>query len=125
MSLFEHAMNGDISALDAYIELYEQHKALGEQLAELKEIARLERERYGKETVVRKGYQVDMMPGRSVWSYANVSAWNDTKTRLKDIEKMAQMASTGKEVTDMESGEVIDPAERTFTADTIKLTFKG
>lgn len=125
MSLFEHAMNGDISALDAYIELYEQHKALGEQLAELKEIARLERERYGKETVVRKGYQVDMMPGRSVWSYANVSAWNDTKTRLKDIEKMAQMASTGKEVTDMESGEVIDPAERTFTADTIKLTYKG
>lgn len=125
MSLFEHAMNGDISALDAYIELYEQHKALGEQLAELKEIARLERERYGKETVVRKGYQVDMMPGRSVWSYANVSAWNSTKTRLKDIEKMAQMASTGKEVTDMESGEVIEPAERTFTADTIKLTYKG
>jgi hypothetical protein len=125
MSLFEHAMNGDISALDAYIELYEQHKALGEQLAELKEIARLERERYGKETVIRKGYQVELMPGRSVWNYNNVSAWNSTKNRLKDIEKMAQMASTGKEVTDMESGEVIEPAERTFTADTIKLTYKG
>jgi len=125
MSLFEKAMNGEISAIDAYVDLYEQHKALGEQLSELREIARLERQRYGKEVVIKRGYLVELSAGRSVWSYTGVSAWNNLKTRIKDVEKMAQMASNGVEVTDTETGEVIEPATRTFTSDTIKLTYKG
>jgi hypothetical protein len=54
-----------------------------------------------------------------------VSAWNSVKARLTDIEKMAQMSYNGAEVTDMESGEVVEPAELSFTKDSIKLTYKG
>jgi hypothetical protein len=125
MSLYDSAMNGEISAMDAYIELYEAKKLIEEQLDDIKELARLERERYGKEEVKRNGYLVELAPGRKSWNYKGVSAWNSVKARLTDIEKMAQMSYNGAEVTDIESGELIEPAELSFTADTIRLTYKG
>ena len=74
---------------------------------------------------MRNGYLVEIAPGRKNWSYKGVSAWNSVKARLTDIEKMAQMAFNGAEVIDKESGEVIEPAELSFTRDTLKLTYKG
>jgi hypothetical protein len=125
MSLYDSAMNGEISAMDAYIELYEAKKLIEEQLDDIKELARLERERYGKEEVKRNGWLIELAPGRKSWNYKGVSAWNSVKARLTDIEKMAQMSYNGAEVTDIESGELIEPAELSFTADTIRLTYKG
>jgi hypothetical protein len=125
MSLYNKVQNGEISAMDAYIELYEQQKELTAQLNDIKELARLERERYGKEQIMRKGYLVELSPGRSVWDYKEVSAWVSVKERLSEIEKMAKMAYNGAEVTDKETGEVVEPAKCTYTADTIKLTYKG
>lgn len=125
MSLYDKVMNGEISAMDAYIELYEAKKLLEEQLNDIKELARLERERYGKEQIVRNGWLVELAPGRKNWNYKGVSAWNSVKARLTEIEKMAQMAYNGAEVIDKESGEVVEPAELSFTPDTIKLTYKG
>jgi hypothetical protein len=125
MSLYNKAMNGEISAMDAYIELYEAKVELDKQLDDLKELARLERERYGKEEVMRNGWLIELASGRKQWSYKGVSAWNSVKARLTEIEKMAQMAFNGAEVTDKETGEVVEPAELSFTKDTIKLTYKG
>lgn len=118
-------INGEISAIDAYIELYEAKRLIDEQLEEVKSLAIMERERYGKESPVRNGYMVELVPGRKQWNYKGVSAWNTVKARLTEIEKMAQMASNGAEVIDKESGEVIEPAELTFTKDTLRLTYKG
>lgn len=118
-------INGEVSAIDAYIELYEDYKHIGEQLDEIKSLAILERERYGKENPVRKGYQVELVPGRKQWNYKGVSAWNSVKARLSDIEKMAQMSYSGAEVTDHETGEVVESAELTFTKETLRLTYKG
>jgi len=122
---YDKVMNGEMSAIDAYIELYQARAELDKQIEDIKELALLERDKYGKEEVNRRGYVVDIAKGRSIWSYKNVSAWNSVKERLKDIEKMAQMAFNGAEVTDKETGEVIEPAEVSFTKDTIKLTYKG
>lgn len=125
MSLYDKAMNGEISAMDAYIEVYEAKMELDKQFDDLKELARLERERYGKEEVMRNGWLIELASGRKQWNYKGVSAWNSVKARLADIEKMAQMAYNGAEVTDKETGEVVEPAELLFTKDTIKLTYKG
>lgn len=118
-------INGEVSAIDAYIELYEAKKQIEAQLDDIKEYALLERERYGKDSPTRQGYLVELVPGRKQWNYKNVSAWNTVKARLTEIEKMAQMAYEGAEVTDKETGEVIEPAELSFTKDTIRLTYKG
>jgi hypothetical protein len=118
-------LNGEVSALDAYIELYEAKKLIEEQLDEIRDLAIQEREKYGKESPMRNGYLVEIAPGRKNWNYKGVSAWNSVKARLTDIEKMAQMAYNGAEVTDKETGEVVEPAELSFTKDSIKLTYKG
>ena len=118
-------LNGEVSAIDAYIELYEAKKLIEEQLDEIRDLAILEREKYGKDSPMRNGYLVEIAPGRKSWNYKGVSAWNSVKARLTDIEKIAQMSYNGAEVTDMESGEVVEPAELSFTKDSIKLTYKG
>jgi hypothetical protein len=118
-------LNGEVSALDAYIELYEAKKLIEEQLDEIRDLAIQERERYGKESPMRNGYLVELAPGRKSWNYKGVSAWNSVKARLTEIEKMAQMSYNGAEVIDKESGEVVEPAELSFTKDSIKLTYKG
>lgn len=124
--MYDKVMNGEMSAIDAYIELYETKKALEQQLADIKELAVLEREKYGKEVINRKGYEVDIARGRAVWNYNDVSIWRSLKERMKDVEKMAQIVTMKSvEVTDTETGEIVEPAKVTYTADTIKLTYKG
>jgi hypothetical protein len=122
MSLYHKVINGEISALQAYTELYQAKKEIDEQLNGIKDLAVQERDRYGKENPVINGFQVEKMPGRKIWDYSGVSMWSATKDRLKDIEKHAQaVALKGVEVIDNETGEVIEPAKLTYASDTIKL----
>lgn len=124
--MYDKVMNGEMSAIDAYIDLYEQKKALEAQMADIKELAVLERERYGKEAIRRNGYEVEIARGRALWKYDNVSAWASLKSRMKDVEKMAQAVATkGVEIVDTESGEIIEPASVSYSADTLRLTYKG
>lgn len=124
--MYDKVMNGEMSAIDAYIDLYEQKKLIESQLAEVKELALLEREKYGKEVINRRGYDVDIARGRAMWKYDNVSAWVSLKSKMKDIEKLAQQVATkGVEITDTDTGEIIEPASVTYAQDTIRLTYKG
>lgn len=125
MSLYDKAMNGEVSALDAYIELREAEADIKKQIDDIKDIALLELEKYGKETVIRRGWHIEKVNGRRIWSYKGVSAWNSVKARLSEVEKMAQMAYNGAEVTDKDTGEVVEPADLSFTKDSIKITYKG
>lgn len=124
--MYDKVMNGEMSAIDAYIELYEAKKQIEEQLSEIKELALLERERYGKEAIRRKGYEIEIARGRAMWDYKEVSIWASLKARMKDVEKMAQqVAAKNVEIIDTETGEVIEPATCKYTADTLRLTYKG
>jgi hypothetical protein len=124
--MYDKIEQGEISAIDAYIELYEQKKHIEQQLADIKELAVLERERYGKEAITRRGYEVEIARGRALWKYDHVSAWASLKSRMKDIEKMSQAVATkGVEIVDTDSGEIIEPAKVSYSADTLRLTYKG
>ena len=125
MSLYDKAMNGEVSALDVYLELREAEAEIKKQIDDIKDIALLELEKYGKEPVMRRGFLIEKVNGRKLWNYKGVSAWNSAKARLTEVEKMAQMAFNGAEVTDKETGEVVEPAELSFSSDTIKITYKG
>jgi hypothetical protein len=125
MSLYDKAMNGEVSALDVYIELRETEAEIKKQIDDIKDIALLELEKYGKEPVMRRGFLIEKVNGRKLWNYKGVSAWNSAKARLTEVEKMAQMAFNGAEVTDKETGEVVEPADLSFASDTIKITYKG
>lgn len=125
MSLYDKAMNGEVSALDVYLELREAEAEIKKQIDDIKDIALLELEKYGKEPVMRRGFLIEKVNGRKIWNYKGVSAWNSAKARLTEVEKMAQMAFNGAEVTDKETGEVVEPADLSFASDTIKITYKG
>jgi hypothetical protein len=125
MSLYDRAMNGEVSALDVYLELREAEAEIKKQIDDIKDIALLELEKYGKEPVMRRGFLVEKVNGRKIWNYKGVSAWNTAKVRLTEVEKMAQMSYNGAEVIDKESGEVVEPASLSFSSDTIKITYKG
>jgi hypothetical protein len=124
--MYDKIMNGEMSAIDAYIELYEAKKAIEQQIDEIKPLAILEREKYGKEDIMRRGFKVEIASGRAMWDYKGVSLWKSLKSRMADVEKMAQtVAMKAVEIVDTETGEVIEPAKVTYTADTLRLTYKG
>lgn len=124
--MYDKIMSGEVSAIDAYIQLYTAKKEIERQIDEVKELAILERERYGKEQIIRNGFEVELARGRAIWKYDNVSSWKALKDKMKDIEKLAQQVATKNvEIVDAETGEVIEPATVSYTADTLRLTYKG
>lgn len=124
--MYDKVMNGEMSAIDAYIELYQTKKEIERQLDDIKDLALLEREKYGKEDIVRNGFKVEVARGRAMWDYKSVSIWSALKSRMTDVEKMAQtVAMKAVEITDTETGEVIEPAKVSYAKDSIRLTYKG
>jgi hypothetical protein len=124
--MYDKVMNGEMSAIDAYIQLYEAKKEIERQLEDIKDLALLERDKYGKEEIVRNGYKVEVARGRAIWDYKNVSIWSALKSRMTDVEKMAQtVAMKAVEIVDTETGEVIEPAKVSYAKDSIRLTYKG
>jgi hypothetical protein len=124
--MYDKVMNGEMSAIDAYIELYQAKKEIERQLDDIKDLALLEREKYGKEDIVRNGFKVEVARGRTMWDYKSVSIWSALKSRMTDVEKMAQtVAMKAVEIVDTETGEVIEPAKVSYAKDSIRLTYKG
>jgi len=122
MSIYNKVINGEISALHAYTELYQAKKEIDEQLEAIKDLAVDERNLYGKESPIINGFQIEKSPGRKVWDYTGVSSWTSLKDKMKQIEKHAQaVAVQGVEIIDNETGEIIEPAKISYAKDTLRL----
>jgi hypothetical protein len=121
----ERAVNGEGSALEAFVEIKDIIKQLEEVLDELTPVAVSERSKYGKERIFRHGYEVEMAEGRTTYDYKHYDGWKKASESLKGIEEiMKNGAQTGTEALDA-NGELIPPATMKFGKPYLKLTFKG
>ena len=91
----------------------------------VKESAINERIKYGKEEVVIDGFKIEQVPGRKLWKYDHSSAWQQVNERRKTLETLMQKAHNGASIVDGDTGEVVEPATLTYTAETLRLTRKS
>lgn len=113
---------GNGSALKAYVALKEIADQVEQVLDQIKHVAVDERRRYGKENPIIDGIQIELAAGRKIWKYDHSSTWQQLNERRKTLESLMQKAYNGASIVDGDTGEQIEPAGLSFSADTIRLT---
>jgi ribosomal protein L22 len=111
------ALQGEQSALSAYIELKQIEASLKQALEAVSEAAYQEADRYSEKTIKLHNAEVTKKSSAGRWDYSHIPQHNSAKERLKAIEEMAKQAAAnakrGTTVIDNETGEVIEPATYT------------
>lgn len=114
---------GNLSALDAYIQLHQIEKLAGEARKQIQAQAVTEAQREGKQ-FTRMGFEVQCRAGAGRWKFDHISDWEAKKFELSQIEDKAKWAfkSAEKGITPIdEDGVIIEAAIYTPGADTIAL----
>ena len=112
---------GNLSALDAYIQLHQIEKLAGEARKQIQAQAVTEAQREGKQ-FTRMGFEVQCRAGAGRWDYKHIKEWEAKKFELAQIEERAKWAykSAEKGITPIDDdGVIVEPAQYTPGADTI------
>lgn len=83
-----------------------------------------ERMKYGKEEVLINDYVIDHVPGRKMLSYKHNETWQELNRKLKEHEQLMAMAASNVPVANTETGEMIEPAQVSYSAESLRFTFK-
>lgn len=107
-------INGEKDPLIAMAELKSMAAIIKKAMTEVEPIAIDEAMKYEK-TFDYKGFVFTRKEGRRMYSFKHIEAWKNAKEELTEIEEQAKKAASvsGTVVTD--DGEVVDPAQVTFT----------
>jgi hypothetical protein len=114
---------GNMSALDAYIQLHQIEKLAGEARKQIQAQAVTEAQREGKQ-FTRMGFEVQCRAGAGRWKFDHISEWEAKKFELSQVEEKAKWAfkSAEKGITPIDDdGVIIEAAIYTPGADTIAL----
>lgn len=114
---------GNMSALDAYIQLHQIEKLAGEARKQIQAQAVTEAQREGKQ-FTRMGFEVQCRAGAGRWDYKHIKEWEAKKFELSQLEEKAKWAfkSAEKGITPIDDdGVIVEPAIYTPGADTIAL----
>lgn len=115
MARVESAKRGDEGAKDVYADLHVLIKALNGLQDEVSDLAIEELDRYDRDDVVeRNGYKMNLVR-RNYYQYSHDEVWTNLtesrKQRQKQMQKAMKMSEKGQQMTDMQTGEVIPPAD--------------
>ena len=114
---------GNLSALDAYIQLHQIEKLAGEARKQIQAQAVTEAQREGKQ-FTRMGFEVQCRAGAGRWKFDHIQEWEAKKFELSQLEEKAKWAfkRAEKGITPIdEDGVIVEPAIYTPGADTIAL----
>ena len=112
---------GNLSALDAYIQLHQIEKLAGEARKQIQAQAVTEAQREGKQ-FTRMGFEIQCRAGAGRWKFDHIPDWEAKKFELSQIEEKAKWAykSAEKGITPIDDdGVIVEPAQYTPGADTI------
>lgn len=107
--------DGREGAKDVYADLYVLIKSLKELQDQVNDQAIEELDRYQRDdTIERNGFEMKLVR-RNYYSYKHDEVWQNLsesrRQRQKQMQKAAKMSEKGQQMTDMQTGEVIPPAE--------------
>ena len=112
---------GNLSALDAYIQLHQIEKLAGEARKQIQAQAVTEAQREGKQ-FTHMGFEVQCRAAAGRWKFDHIPDWEAKKFELAQIEERAKWAykSAEKGITPIDDdGVIVEPAQYTPGADTI------
>lgn len=106
---------GREGAKDVYADLYVLIKSLKELQDQVNDQAIEELDKYQRDdTIERNGFEMKLVR-RNYYSYKHDEVWQNLsesrKQRQKQMQKAVKMSEKGQQMTDMQTGEVIPPAE--------------
>jgi hypothetical protein len=111
--------------LEVFIQLKQIEKSLEAALTSIRESAIKEAAKYPEKTFSYKGAEVTKKSGSARYDYKHISGWAKLESDRKRIEDLAKLAaSKSVQVTDELTGEIIEPARVTYTAETLQIIFK-
>ena len=120
----QSVLDGEFSALQAYIAMKDLQNHLEVCMNEIKDGAQSEASQYEKGAVVQN-YKVEVVSASGRWDFTRVPEWNIYKRKLKEVEEQAQAAWKAKEkglLTATFDGEVAELPVYTPGIETLKLT---
>lgn len=113
--LAEQAVNGEIDALEAYAKISIAKKKIDELLKSVLDSAIDGFDSYDQKTVTHKGFEIRKTQSAR-YDFKNVTAWVNTKEELKKIEDYAKVAERNGEALILETGEIVEPAQKHYSS---------
>ena len=123
---YQLAIDGEVEASLAYVELLAQQEEITEKLAALKPLVLQELQAYPEKEVKLHGLTFQKKSAAGRWDYSDIAQWNAYKEKIKELENYAQQVykSAGKMNVADENGEIILPAKYTAGSDTFSVLKK-
>jgi hypothetical protein len=85
-SMVDEFENGNVSALDLYIELKSIENFVGDHISNISDDALSDAEQYGKGEHIRNGVIFAVRNGAGRWDFKHVPEWNAKKKEIETIE---------------------------------------
>lgn len=120
--LTESVEQGLCNPLVAYVSLKKLSDLIDDCKDSIRHLAISERMKYGKEVLVKDGFEISIVEGRKLMSYEHDSTWAEYKSALKTHEMLMSQVASGAEIIDARTGELIQPAKITYSAETLRIT---
>ena len=122
-TLAAQVVDGDAYALKALATLNDMAQAIANAQERVKEYAMKEADTYEGNKFVFAGRTFTKVPARQMVKYDHVPQWKELAEKRKRIEQLSlQAAKTfGVTIVDDETGEVIEPAQITYTKPSISV----
>jgi hypothetical protein len=119
----DKALNGEVSALKAYIECKTVEKLLKNVLKGLHEAAIDEATTYGKGEHEAHGAKFQVKNGAARYDFSKVAMHTEIKAQLKQCEEsLKAILNSGKHnFADAETGEMVELPVKTYSADSITI----
>jgi len=112
--LASDAIEGNVDALEAYIQLTNAKKELELIIKEVIEHAIDEFDKHDQKTLDFKGFEIRKTQSAR-YDFKHISVWNSVKDNLKKIEDYAKLAQKQGDSIILETGEVIEPAIKNYS----------
>lgn len=120
--LVQDAIDGNESALKAYAILKRHAKDVVNAIKEIEDAAMSEADHYGEKKFTDHGHTFELRDGSRRHSFKHLDHWVEKNAELKAIETLAKQAATANATMVDDNGEIITPAQVTYTKPSIIVT---
>tara|TARA_R110002110_G_scaffold168309_1_gene369758 strand:+ start:93 stop:473 length:381 start_codon:yes stop_codon:yes gene_type:complete len=120
--IVQDVIDGNENPLVAFAVLKTHAKELATAIKEIEDVAMTEASHYGEKKFTDHGHTFELRDGSRRHSFKHLDHWVEKNAELKAIETLAKQAATANATMVDDNGEIITPAQVTYTKPSIIVT---
>jgi hypothetical protein len=120
--IVQDVIDGNENPLVAFAVLKTHAKELATAIKEIEDVAMTEASHYGEKKFTDHGHTFELRDGSRRHSFKHLDHWVEKNAELKAIETLAKQAATANATMVDDNGEIIKPAQVTYTKPSIIVT---